>query len=248
MQMKTKLTALFILLSSVLLSAETIQFSADSMSGKAGSKKDITTLKGNAWIKTETMEIKADTIEMSGEDFRFINATGNVTGVNSESEMDFTCGKMKYDRNTKIANLQDKVHLIDKQNEVNADANLIEYNQNTDIAIMQISVKIIQKENTCTSAYAIYRKKNQTLEMSGNPKIVQGEDTFRAQEILLNLDTQEIILDGRVSGKVTDTKKTSKTDINTNNDSIDNVTETNEEAESIPPSNLQNTTEEDKNE
>ena len=45
------------------------------------------------------------------------------------------------------------------------------------------------------------------LEMSGNPKIVQGTDTFRAQEITLNLDTQEITLDGRVSGTVTESEK-----------------------------------------
>jgi lipopolysaccharide export system protein LptA len=75
---------------------------------------------------------------------------------------------------------------------------------------MQIGVTIKQKDNTCKAAFAIYRKTSQMLEMSGNPKIVQGEDAFRAQEIILNLDSQEITLSGRVSGTVTDSKKEEK--------------------------------------
>ncbi len=195
------------MLTSTTLFGENIIFKADSMNGKAGSKTDATTLKGNAFVQTDTMEISADSIELNGDNFRFILATGNVNGKIIESEMEFSCGKVRYDRTTKIARLEDSVHLIDVKNNVTADAQLIEYNQNTEIAVMQISVKLIQKDNTCTSAYSVYRKNDQMLEMSGNPKIVQGEDTFRAQEITLDLDSQEITLDGRVSGTVTDSKK-----------------------------------------
>ncbi len=186
--------------------SEKISFSADSMSGRTGSKNDDTRLIGNAHVKTETMEISAEEITLSGENFRYILAEGRVEGVNSESELEFSCGKMKYDRKSKIAFLEEAVHLIDTKNDVTADAQIIEYNQETDVAVMQIGVKIVQKDNVCTSAHAIYRKTEQTLDMSGNPKIVQGEDTFRAQEISLNLENDEITLDGRVSGTVTDTK------------------------------------------
>ena len=115
---------------------------------------------------------------------------------------------MKYDRTTKIARLEDAVSMTDTANDVKADAQIIEYDQNTEIAMMQINVSIKQKDNICTAAFAIYRKGKQMLEMTGNPKIVQREDSFRAQEISLNLETQEIRLDGRVSGKVSDSKKT----------------------------------------
>lgn len=154
------------------------------------------------------MEIKADSITLSGENFRYITASGTVDGKNTESGLDFTCGNMKYDRTTKIARLEDAVSMTDTANDVKADAQIIEYDQNTEIATMQINVSIKQKDNTCTAAFAIYRKGRQMLEMTGNPKIVQGEDSFRAQEISLNLETQEIRLDGRVSGKVSDAKKT----------------------------------------
>src|SRR5574344_2229678 len=205
--MKKNTIAFFI--SFWLCTAEKITFSADSMSGMTGEKSDYTKLEGNAKVKTESMDISADMIELKGEDFRYIIASGTVKGTNTESKLDFTCDRMTYDRDTKIATLENTVHLVDTEHDVTADAQLIEYNQNTEIAVMQIGVSLKQKDNTCTSAYAIYRKSAQLLDMSGNPKIIQGDNTFRAQTITLNLDTQEITLDGRVQGSVSSKSNTS---------------------------------------
>lgn len=195
-----------------LTSAEKISFSANSMSGTVGDKSDSTTLSGEAYVLTDTMEIAADVINMSGKDFRYIEATGSIKGKNMESEMEFTCGRMKYDRETKIAQLIDNVSLTDTKNEVTAKAQLIEYNQETDIAVMHIDIELKQKDNTCTGAYAVYRKKSQMLELSGNAQIQQGNDTFRAQEITLDLDSQEITLDGRVKGSIIDERKSKETE------------------------------------
>ena len=207
---KLFLSAAVFFFSAFIITSEEITFSADSMTGTAGSKTDTTVLSGDASVKTDSMEIKADSIELSGEDFRYITAEGNISGSLTESQMDFTCGKLTYDRKTEIARLEDSVHLVDKANDVTANAQFIEYNQKKETAIMQIEITLKQKDNTCTSAFAIYKKAEQLLEMSGNPKIIQGEDSFRAQEITLNLDSQEITLDGRVRGTVTDSKKEKK--------------------------------------
>lgn len=201
-----KLISIIFALVPAMFFCEEITFTADFMSGTAGSKTDTTTLEGNATVQTSSMNISADAIELSGEDFRFITATGTVSGSITESQMDFTCGKLKYDRQTKVAQLEDAVHLVDVANEVTADAQIIEYNQNSETAVMQIEITLTQKDNVCTSAFAIYKKSEQKLEMSGNPKIQQGTDSFRAQEITLNLETQEITLDGRVKGTVSDSK------------------------------------------
>ena len=194
--------AISLFFSSVLF-AETITFRADRMTGSTKKSGDVTTLQGNAIIKTEDMELSADSIELSGKDFRNIKASGNISGKIISSQMDFTCQDMTYDRTAKVARLQNGVHLVDHQNNVEADADLVDYNQNTEVAVLQIGVSLIQKENHCTAAYALYRKNDQTLTLTGNPQVKQNENTFRAQEIILNLDTQEITLDGRVRGSVT---------------------------------------------
>lgn len=221
----------FLLMVSVPLVSEEIKFQADSMTGVSGSKTDETKLSGHAFVKTASMEIKADVIALNGDNFRYIIAEGNVEGKNTETKMDFTCGKLRYDRQTKLARLEDTVHMLDIENDVTIDSQVIEYNQNKEIATMQIGVTIKQKNNTCTAAFAIYRKTAQMLEMNGNPKIVQGEDTFRAQEIILNLNSQEITLSGRVSGTVTDSKKDNKSE---QTDKIDETVEEDNEGDKKP--------------
>lgn len=192
------------------LFAEKISFSAGSMKGRVGDKSDTTELSGGAYVLTESMEISADSIKMSGKDFRFIEASGTVKGKNTEAELEFECGSLKYDRETKVAELFNSVSLTDVKNDVTATAQMIEYNQTSDVALLQMEIELKQKDNVCKGAYAVYRKKDQMLELSGNAQIKQGDDSFRAQEITLNLDSQEITLDGRVKGSVVDERKTEK--------------------------------------
>ena len=69
----TLLCAAFLCLTPLF--AERIVFQADSMTGNTGKKNEYTKLSGSASVVTETMEISADTIELSGKDFRNIKAT-----------------------------------------------------------------------------------------------------------------------------------------------------------------------------
>lgn len=186
------------------LFAEKITFSADGMSGSNKKDNASTVLEGNAHIVTSTMDIRADKIELYGKDYRFIKAEGHVVGKNLESAMDFTAQNLEYDRDTKIATLSGSVSLIDLENDVTASAQIIEYNSDTELAVMQIDITLNQKDNVCNGSYAVYDKNEQTLNLYGNAKIKQGDDTFRAQHITLNMESQEITLDGRVKGTVTD--------------------------------------------
>lgn len=189
------------------LFAEKIIFSANRMTGQAGNSNTTTSLSGNAYIKTESMEIQADEVELSGDNYRYIKASGNISGKNTKSNMDFTCDSLEYDRTTKIAILKGNVKLDDKDNDVKAESQIIEYNQDTEIAILQIQIRLTQKDNVCSGSYAIYYKTSQLLELSGNAQVKQKEDVFRAQNITLDMNTQDITLGGNVKGKVTETKE-----------------------------------------
>ncbi len=194
---------LLVLFAPSMLFSERIKFNAETMSGTAGDKNNTTTLEGNAEVITESISIKSDKIELYGKDFRYIRATGKVQGENVKSKMTFKCGKITYDREAKVSVLEEDVELVDEEHDVKAQAQVMEYNENTEIATMQIRINLTQKDNVCTAAYAVYKKDAQILEMSGNPKIVQKGDEFRAQNITLDMDSQEITLSGRVKGSVT---------------------------------------------
>lgn len=205
---KTVVTSLILaLFAAAPLFAEKIVFSANRMTGQAGNSNTTTSLSGNAYIKTESMEIQADEVELSGDNYRYIKASGSITGKNTKSNMDFTCDALEYDRTTKIAILKGNVKLDDKDNDVRAESQIIEYNQDTEIAILQIQIRLTQKDNICSGSYAIYYKNTQMLELSGNAQVRQKEDVFRAQNITLDMNTQDITLGGNVKGKVTETKE-----------------------------------------
>jgi len=204
--MKKLFIAVIVIFSFNSLFAEKIIFSANNMTGKSGDSNSTTTLNGNGYIKTSSIEIQAEYIELSGDEYRYINASGNIKGKNLDSNMDFTCDSLEYDRDTKLAKLKGNVELIDHDNEVKAKAQIITYNQNTDIAVIQVQINLTQKENVCSGSYAVYYKKDQILELSGNAQIKQKDDTFRAQHITLNMETQNITLDGNVKGSVKDSK------------------------------------------
>ena len=207
---KTLLTIILIFAAALPMFAEKIVFSANKMTGQAGNSNTTTTLSGNSYIKTSSMEIQADDIELSGDDYRYIKATGNVNGKNLEANMDFTCNSLEYDRTTKIAELKGDVKLIDNDNDVKADAQIIVYDQDAEIAVLQVKINLTQKDNVCSGSYAVYYKKTQLLELSGNAQVKQKEDVFRAQYITLDMDTQDITLGGNVKGKVTESKKEEK--------------------------------------
>ena len=86
---KNCVCAFSLVLCAASLCAEKISFSAGSMKGIVGDKSDTTELSGGAYVLTESMEISADSIKMSGKDFRFIEAAGTVKGKNSEAELEF---------------------------------------------------------------------------------------------------------------------------------------------------------------
>ncbi len=232
---RNKRTALFLSLLAVTilpLSAEKIIFSANRMTGQAGNSNTTTALSGNAYIKTESMEIEADEVELSGDNYRYIKASGHISGKNTKSNMDFTCDSLEYDRTTKIALLKGNVNLDDKDNEVKAEAQIIEYNQDTEIAVLQIQIRLTQKDNICSGSYAVYYKTDQLLELSGNAQVKQKEDIFRAQNITLDMDTQDITLGGNVKGKVTETKEEKEEASDTEDDENSSEEDTVEEEES----------------
>lgn len=186
--------------------SETINFKADSMKGSMGESNNKTILEGKAWIETETIELFADKITLSGKDYDSIYAEGNVKGSYKESGFSFACETLDYNRLLELVILKTNVSIEDFENNLTATAQIVEYDKKNDVSTMQINVQINHKNSICTATLAIYKKTEKLLDLSGNPKIIRDNDTFSAQEITLNMETEEITLDGKVRGSVVEKK------------------------------------------
>ncbi len=207
--MKRAFAVLSLILCAAVLCADdkTISFSAARMSGTAGKTAGTTVLEGSAVVDIGTLRIAGDRIELSGKDFRYVTATGSVTGTDSEKGYTFSADSLSYDRDREVALFRGNTKLVDTKNEVEASALMISYNQKTEIAFLQTDVKLKRKDIDCTAVFATYRRTLNLLDLSGSPRVLRDGDEFRADRISVNLETEYISLDGRVSGTLQDTKK-----------------------------------------
>lgn len=202
------ISLIYIFMASCLF-AEIFTFSADKKSGSRAKGREKIVLEGRAVLASESLTLNADRIEIIGEDFDLIVCTGNVRGVDSEKGLYFATDRLSYDRIAKITRLIGNSTMEDKQNEVVAKARIIEYNDEKGVSLLQIAVRIFKGDLVCRANWALWRREEKDLELASSPVVFKGDDEFRAARMKINLDTEELLMEGRVSGTL---KVTSKED------------------------------------
>lgn len=206
-------TVLFFLFFFFVYPAESkISFSADSVKASVSQNKKTTNLIGNAIVSVDNLKITADSIEIFGTDYRYVNAAGSVSGEDKKNGYSFKADFIKFDRKTDIVLMFGKIELHDTKNDVKILAENMEYKKKTEIMIMRFNIQIIRKDIQCNALFALYSRKDSTLELTGRPVVKKGSDEFKAAKISVNLDTEDILLDGRVSGQVEEKNKEKEED------------------------------------
>ena len=95
----------------------------------------------------------------------------------------------------------------DTKNKVETAAERIEYNQKNEVILLQMAVNLKSKDIICDSLFAVYNRTTSMLELTGKPAVKKGKDEFKAARISVNLTTEDIRLEGKVSGSVTEEKE-----------------------------------------
>ena len=194
------LLSVFLVTAAGRLHGDTFTFKADRMSGGKATGREITVLSGNAEVLSDKLLLQADRIEIDGSDNRFIDCSGNVQGHEIEKNIFFKTDRLSYDRTLKIARLEGNSSLEDRENEIVTRARFIEYNDKQETAILQISVRLFKDNLVCRSEYAVYHRVEKILVLSGYPIVYKKDDEFRAERIRVDLDTDDVIMEGNVKG------------------------------------------------
>jgi lipopolysaccharide export system protein LptA len=182
--------------------ADTFTFKADHMSGGRASGREITVLSGNAEVRSDKILLKADRIEIQGNDSQFIDCRGGVWGQEEEKDILFRTERLRYDRKLKILRMEGNSTLEDRQNEIVAKGRFIEYDDQAEITVFQIAVRLFKNDMVCRSEYAVYRRPEKLLDLSGFPVVYKKDDEFRADRIRVDLDTEDVTMEGEVSGSI----------------------------------------------
>lgn len=184
--------------------AAPVSFSADSVTSSLAKGRERTLLSGNAKVQTGSVSITADSIELSGKDFTFLQCKGSVVVIDSERKIRLEAPSLYYDRGTKLTRTLGPSSLEDQKNKLVLKAEWIENDGSTEVTLAEVGVRIIKDKLVCRSEYALYRRKDSELELTGDPMAKKNGDEYRATRILVNTDTEDIQLEGTVSGKVTE--------------------------------------------
>jgi len=196
----TPVLALLCLFSAVPAWADTFTFRADRMSGSRALGREVTILAGNAEVHADNMILRANRIEISGDNNQFIDSIGDVWGFETERNIVFRADRIRYDRDRRIARLEGNATLEDRDNEVVAKGNFIEFDEETEITVIQISVRLFQDDMVSRAEHAVYRRAEQMLDLTGFPVVFRGDDEFRADRIRVDLDTNDVTMEGAVAG------------------------------------------------
>ncbi len=183
-------------------SRDSFEFSGDQTSVNLKEGREYTLLRGNAAIKTQSITLSADEIELYGEDFRFVRSIGDVLFIDEENEIQLESRELFFDRVTEEAIASGGVFLDDKKNNLVARAQSIEILDQSNRVVFKIGVRVVQDDLFVRSELVVYQRESEKLRLEGYPSVTWGEDKYQAQTMNINLETEEVELIGRVSGAI----------------------------------------------
>ena len=195
---------MLILLPAIGIGAETWRFSASQVSSnQGGGSKSNTILDGNARVESDNMIITAAHLELGGEDYTRITGSGGVSLTDSERGVTITSERFDYDRNAKLIRFREQVSLVDQEKGIVIRCESMDLQEEDDLVLMQVSVRLIRDETVCRGEFATFFMEENILDISGRPVVWREADEYRADRIRVNLDTDEIIMEGAVAGALT---------------------------------------------
>jgi lipopolysaccharide export system protein LptA len=182
--------------------ADSFRFSGDRTEIVLAEGRERTLLRGNARVVSSDITLEAEEIELSGTDFRYAVTRGRVRVTDAARDMTITANTLRFDRETENSRATGDVTVEDRANDLVVKGGYLETREGGDLLFMQIAVRVLQDDLTARAQFLRYRRLEEVLELSGFPVVYWKGDQYRATRIILNLDTEEIEMQGQVEGSI----------------------------------------------
>ncbi|MDC7218344.1 MAG: LptA/OstA family protein [Spirochaetales bacterium] len=200
--MKTRLVLLLLLATFLPLGAETYSFSGDRSFSVMREGEEVTSIEGDVSIISESKEIYADRVSISGVDDPEFSGDGAVQVKDLEKDLDLKAQEFSYSSAEGILRAKGDVRMEDRANDLFIRCQLLSVEEEKDRVVMEIGIRLFKDDIICRSQYALYIREENLLELTGFPVVYKGSDQYRADRITVNLETDEIIMTGRIEGSL----------------------------------------------
>ena len=205
--MRKLILILSLVLSSTLLFADNITFSGGSSSVVLRDGRENVVLSEGASVTVGSMEIQADTITLSGDEWRYVTCTGNASVIDPERGISIRTASIWYDRSEERILISSWFEVDDTENEVTATGASLEYLMNDERLQLDKDVSLLKNTEDsgimrCSAESVIFARTSNTLELRGSATVDWDGDRYEAEVISVDLDTDSISLDGRIRGTI----------------------------------------------
>lgn len=184
-------------------SAITFSGGHTSISLKEGNRT--VTLTGGAVVDTDEVQLKADSVELYGENYRYVVCTGNVAAKEKERRISFRSPSVFYDRTRGMVSSDSWIEIQDTDNQAALSGAWFEYDMEKSLMKLKMMARIIKVTDeglmVCRADLIEYDGKKNTVTLKGNATVEYKGDSYRAAIITVDLETDEISLFGTVSGE-----------------------------------------------
>ncbi len=179
------------------------EFSADRTSANLAEGSEETILEGNAKVNADDILIETEKIALYGDEFQFAEIPSRFIATDLKNDFSIEGDSLFFDREKKLLRAQGNVLFIDTSNDLSIRAGFIESRNDGEFLIIQLGVRIVKSDELSARCdFLTYYRESELLEMGGAPYALWNDDEYQAEQIILNLQTDEVKLKGSVTGSI----------------------------------------------
>ncbi|MDD3366178.1 MAG: LptA/OstA family protein [Sphaerochaetaceae bacterium] len=189
-----------------LPAAEPITFKGGYTRASVREGRETILLSQGAIVSSGNIQFDAQTIELIGPNARYLVGTGSVRITDTENNLVINSTSISFDRETQQLLVDGWVEIQDLKNEIIASGAYLSYNRTDGIMKLQIAAKLLRHTESgpmvCRGDSIEYNRETMKLSLVGNSSIDWKGDTYRASATTVDLETEEIEMEGTIKGIV----------------------------------------------
>ena len=184
----------------------TIAFSGGNSSMVLRDGKEHVSLTGGASVQIDSLVIEADEIELSGSSWRFVECSGNARVLDEERGISIRTSSIWYDREEERLLVTSWYEIEDRKNEVAASGAVLEYRMKEERLQLDKDVLLLRASGDslmrCRAQSVMFSRGENRLVLSGSATVSWKGNSYKAEVIAVDLDTDTIMLEGRIQGDI----------------------------------------------
>lgn len=205
--MNRKAAALIVLLLVTLsVSAESISFAGGESSLTLREGQKSVTLSGGAEVSTGSITITSDSMSLTGDDWRYVECSGNIVITDSERGLEIRTSTLWFDREAETIIISSWFEIDDTEQDLYATAGSLRYDMKDEKLELGMQVTLMRISDgevmTCSSESLTYDRNNEFVSLRGKSRVEWKGDEYSADIISVDLKNDEISLSGRIRGTI----------------------------------------------